>query len=992
MKTLPHITSLFVVSLLFCRMGCSGCFAAPAAEPQLKTFHNVSVLPHTGQMQYNVELYRIKDADFDWPVSITYSSDGFRPFDYSDPVGSGWTLNAGGVITRQIMGDADDSYNQYADRGTTIGFYALLQDTNIYTPPSANVMWNELKHSRQYKYPLFDCKSDIYTFSFAGYSGRFIIDWDGKAVLLSGDFVEVDLSGMTIQKDLIYDCNAEDYHYTPHASTIRLTTIDGWCYTFGGTAETLEYSWIRQQDNTTEALEINAWYLTQVKLPNGHCMNYHYTPLASEEASSLYKKSVAYQTREWRAGNFYMPPFYTDTLNFHTHLLDDTSPYMIYNPFAVWTKTVRLDSLTSSNGLKVAFVYNNIPHDMNANLHYGNGTKPFLSSVITMVDDTELSHWTFDYTTVSWSQKTKMYLTTLKGNESITYKFKYNIGNSAAITDLTDIYRTDIYGYRTSHPFFGLLREAVEPTGSITTFDYTYCDYDSIRILMHTEDGMSSVIRPADGKRIVHNAAISTIELRDTKGIMLKKHYDYGESESDFNHGHITIQEAPMHASIPDIPLTSINSYGILNIDYAFIRLAEAGEPVYMIPIECYPLMPASPPVEYTKAIETISYDGTTIAKKNIYYYDTTTDLYEYSKTPFEGNILDVYPYLSQWNRRSKPICIEEYDINQQLRQRSSYKYPQYAITYSQRDSSLLEKQHPSSDYTAMAIDNFACVVIPIVPDKLSATEKSAFESNGTWQQKVSYQRDSLYRIVREDIEDGNTRRFIRYTYPDNLFQESKSIVDAHLLGYVGLKKQCRIGSPVETVSGFVRNGKEYITHGEITLYKKYGVGSIAVQPDNPFDVSDSLKVIPKSAPNQNFLPWYAPAATLSLQTAEPLTDYVPLSVQNGKPCADSRYDTTAVYSYNSHLRMTEVVPQNGIPVRYQWDKQGLYCIAETSGGQQHSYTYYPYIGIATETDARGITTYYAYDSLGRLTEVWRMVDGKKQIINAWNYHYATEE
>lgn len=982
MKPLLFHRKLIIVSLLFFLIPLS----AVANEPQLKTFHNVSVLPHTGQMQYDVELYRIQDADFDWPVSITYSSDGFRPFDYSDPVGSGWTLNAGGVITRQKIGDTDDYYNQHTQYGTSIGFYALLQDTNIYTPSSADVMWDELKNSMQYKYLLFDCKSDIYTFSFAGYSGRFIIDWNGKAVLLSGDYVEVDLSGMITQKNMVYDRDAEYLKYTPHVSTIRLTTTDGWIYTFGGAAENLEYSFISQH-NMNSPLEVMAWYLVQVKLPNGHCMNFHYTPNTPPEGASLYKKSVEYQPKEVRNAQLAPPPFYTDTLNFHTCLMDEDDFYHVVDPYAIWTKMVRLDSITSSNGVKIFFSYNNIPHDLYADTDYGNGTKPFLSSVITMVDDTELSHWTFDYTTVSWSQKTKLYLTTLKGNENITYKFKYNTGNSSAITNITDIYQTDIYGYRVSHPFFGLLREATEPTGAVTTFSYTRCDYDSIRILMHTEDGISSVIRPASGERIVNNAAISTIEVRDAKGTMLKKHYDYGETPYDIQ-GHQT----KTYASMPDMPLPFIYSYGILNIDYAFIRLAEADEPIYMIPIESYPLMPISSPVEYTKVIETISYDGTTTAKKNIYYYDNTTDLYEYSRTPFEGNILDVYPYLSQWNRRNKPICIEEYDSNQQLRQSSSYKYPQYAITYSQRDSSLLEKQHPSSDYTAMAIDNFACVVIPIVPDKLSATEKSAFESNGTWQQKVSYQRDSLYRIVREDIEDGNTRRFIRYTYPDNLFQESKSIVDAHLLGYVGLKKQCRIGSPVETVSGFVRNGKEYITHGEITLYKKYGVGSIAVQPDNPFDVSDSLKVIPKSAPNQNLLPWYAPAATLSLQTAEPLTDYAPLSVQDNKICADSRYDTTAVYSYNRQLRMTKVIPQNSVPVHYQWDEQGLYCIAETSGGQQHSYTYYPYIGIASDTDPRGVTTYYAYDSLGRLTEVWRIVDGKKQIINAWNYHYATEE
>ena len=50
------------------------------------------------------------------------------------------------------------------------------------------------------------------------------------------------------------------------------------------------------------------------------------------------------------------------------------------------------------------------------------------------------------------------------------------------------------------------------------------------------------------------------------------------------------------------------------------------------------------------------------------------------------------------------------------------------------------------------------------------------------------------------------------------------------------------------------------------------------------------------------------------------------------------------------------------------------------------SYTYKPLIGILAETDPRGVTTYYNYDSFGRLFEV-KNDDGK--LLKKYQYNYA---
>lgn len=48
-------------------------------------------------------------------------------------------------------------------------------------------------------------------------------------------------------------------------------------------------------------------------------------------------------------------------------------------------------------------------------------------------------------------------------------------------------------------------------------------------------------------------------------------------------------------------------------------------------------------------------------------------------------------------------------------------------------------------------------------------------------------------------------------------------------------------------------------------------------------------------------------------------------------------------------------------------------------------YTYEPFIGMTSQTDAKGMTTYYDYDSFGRLMNVR---DQNGNILKNYTYHY----
>lgn len=55
---------------------------------------------------------------------------------------------------------------------------------------------------------------------------------------------------------------------------------------------------------------------------------------------------------------------------------------------------------------------------------------------------------------------------------------------------------------------------------------------------------------------------------------------------------------------------------------------------------------------------------------------------------------------------------------------------------------------------------------------------------------------------------------------------------------------------------------------------------------------------------------------------------------------------------------------------------------------QVTTYTYAPFIGMTSMTDPRGVTTYYTYDSAGRLKEIYTREDDVKTVQESYNYHY----
>lgn len=81
-----------------------------------------------------------------------------------------------------------------------------------------------------------------------------------------------------------------------------------------------------------------------------------------------------------------------------------------------------------------------------------------------------------------------------------------------------------------------------------------------------------------------------------------------------------------------------------------------------------------------------------------------------------------------------------------------------------------------------------------------------------------------------------------------------------------------------------------------------------------------------------------------------------------------------------------------GIPIYFEWDEKNMNLLSKRQGDMTTTYSYIPHVGIKSMTDSRGVTTYYSYDRLGNLIEVYQIINGKKVILQAYHYHYSTQE
>src|SRR5580700_1992183 len=77
--------------------------ASPTAAA-LGKYGDIPVSYNTGIPNVSIPIYTVKAGSLSLPISLSYHASGLKVQEQASWVGAGWSLNAGGVITRTVVG------------------------------------------------------------------------------------------------------------------------------------------------------------------------------------------------------------------------------------------------------------------------------------------------------------------------------------------------------------------------------------------------------------------------------------------------------------------------------------------------------------------------------------------------------------------------------------------------------------------------------------------------------------------------------------------------------------------------------------------------------------------------------------------------------------------------------------------------------------------------------------------------------------------------
>ncbi len=232
---------------------------------------------YTGIPDIALPLYTVSYRDIKVPISLSYHAAGIKVEQEASWVGLGWSLNAGGVITRTIRGIDDLSLNQ-----TGYPFVPNMP-TEYQARTSPNVYVNFIQGNCNGS---IDAEPDVFYFNMGGFSGKFIleqnpnngVDTELRGTLLAKSKMQVIYSwaGTTRNKGswkiideqgFVYTFDVKEYSFTTTATANTFTLAETQLWINLGKPE---------NDPDITIKSITGWYLSKIESPIGSVVSFVY--------------------------------------------------------------------------------------------------------------------------------------------------------------------------------------------------------------------------------------------------------------------------------------------------------------------------------------------------------------------------------------------------------------------------------------------------------------------------------------------------------------------------------------------------------------------------------------------------------------------------------------------------------------------------------------------------------------------------------------------
>lgn len=938
-------------------------------------------------------------------ISLNYNSSGFIPSKKSNYVGYNWSLNLGGVIVRETIGQDDDFQGENPKHNQ--GFLYFTKDNKFKD--------EELYNKKIFNYEHWGYKteltSDKYHFSFMGISGYFYINSLGKAVSVSNDpNLKIDITKMHIQ-----------YHTSrciPEKNTeITITDGKGNKYIFGGSYDNLEISYdqglflkktaidVRNHPNSEyngiPLYSIKGWYLREIKYTNNQNIIINYKQYDNLEWESFcYVKNIINTTS--REGFFDVNYFINKTLlrteykfDISTggeRILGKGSGYSHPAPYyqmqllkKVFPKSVIID-----NKEKIEFIYKNIESSYpQSDFIYRDYIKVLDQIHIKSLNNDSIYQIKLDYN----RNKDYIFLKKIRINDKY-YTFDYY--NTKELPEYTT-FGIDHWGYwnggsedaenlipkysfnfntgeykllgnsRDPNPNLintGLLHKVFYPTDGYSEFIYEPHDY-SLKIDQNPSSNfIKTIIRD---KGYVGGARIRKIINTDKEGGRYIREFKYVNSKNESS-GILLDVLRYIHYENYSYGGTMLNYKKIHEKNKTFLYSALSNSPI-----------------EYERIIE---YKNNNLYKEYFYTtYKTDPDSLSYKYIqykhptilPKDMNKHLYLRYMDFGNRRRKIIKEVFYDDKMNKIKDINYEYINLNKTIEdQANEQKFKKEH------IVAIE----------------TNKQDFQYTiGTFYYIDYFYHNLLKQIEEIDYLKGkvvqrNTKNF----YDDISLNKKKiEVTDINKIettyqyanekGNQYLIDKNMVGIPLETT--ITQNGKvisktetKYPTSQSEADQKTNGLPLPISVLSSDLETSNKVKediVYTKYDDKGNILEY-------KVDGIVPVT--IIWGYQNTLPIAKIE---GATYEQVKHL-ITDIIAKSN---EDQDESSEIALIssldefrkrAELSSYQVTTYTHNPLIGVTSITPPSGVREMYIYDEANRLKQV---LDKAGNIIKEYDYHYG---
>lgn len=232
----------------------------------------------TGRASVSIPIYSVKGAALAAPIGLIYGGGGVRVGEGGSGVGVGWSLIAGGSISRSVRGLPDD-----VDEGSTGRrgwlYAGLAADVGTYSPTGNDDLsictdeltdWNKMAGYGYKK----DTEPDLFYFSAPGLSGQFVFDNQASPVVRIIPYQDLSIT---------YTRDATTQQFT----SFTITNNQGIKYTFGR-VESVTQMAVPYASNFASHFKTafnryngnlkynSSWNLTQILTPTGETMNFAY--------------------------------------------------------------------------------------------------------------------------------------------------------------------------------------------------------------------------------------------------------------------------------------------------------------------------------------------------------------------------------------------------------------------------------------------------------------------------------------------------------------------------------------------------------------------------------------------------------------------------------------------------------------------------------------------------------------------------------------------